>query len=76
LAHEAKKGSLVKELESTFINEQLNSTCDVQENIISYDKNKQLTLFSQRKLAITAINKLLHYIIIGAPKKFKKQPRF
>jgi hypothetical protein len=28
-------------------------------------------LLSQHKLALTAINKLLHYKIIGAPKKFK-----
>jgi hypothetical protein len=39
------------------------------------DKNKQLTLLSQRKLALTAINKPLHYKIIGAPKKFKNEPR-
>jgi hypothetical protein len=35
------------------------------------DKNKQLTLLGQRKLALTAINNFLHYKIIGAPKKFK-----
>jgi hypothetical protein len=39
------------------------------------DKNKQLTLLSQRILALTAINKLLQDKIIGAPKKFKTQPR-
>jgi hypothetical protein len=35
------------------------------------DTNKQLTLLSQCKLALTAMNKLLPYKIIGAPKKFK-----
>jgi hypothetical protein len=33
----------------------------------------QLTLLSQRKLALTAIH-FLHYEIIGAPQKFKNQP--
>jgi hypothetical protein len=37
------------------------------------DKNKQLTLLSQGKLALTAIDKLFHYINIGAPKKLKTQ---
>jgi hypothetical protein len=32
------------------------------------DKNKQLTLLSQHKLALTAKN-FLHYKTIGAPKK-------
>ncbi len=54
--------------QSTFINAQLYS-------IYSNNKNKQLTLLSQRKLALTARNTLLHYKIIGAPKKFKKWPR-
>jgi hypothetical protein len=39
------------------------------------DKNKQLTLLSQRKFALTARNTLfafLKYKIIGAPKRFKK----
>jgi hypothetical protein len=36
------------------------------------DKNKQLTLLSQRKLALTAINPLFALQIIGAPKKFYK----
>jgi hypothetical protein len=31
------------------------------------DKNKQLTLLSQRKLALTAINDFLHFEINGAP---------
>jgi hypothetical protein len=39
------------------------------------DKNKQLTLLSQRKLALTARNTLLLQKIIVAPKKFKKWPR-
>jgi hypothetical protein len=39
------------------------------------EKNKQLTLLSLRKLALTSRNKLLHYKIIGAPKKFKNQQR-
>jgi hypothetical protein len=40
------------------------------------DKNKQLTLLSRRKLALAARNThFLHYEIIGAPKKFKNQPR-
>jgi hypothetical protein len=39
------------------------------------DNNKQLTLLSQRKLALTPINKLLHYKIIGAPKKFFNRAR-
>jgi hypothetical protein len=33
------------------------------------NKYKQLTLLSQGKLALTAINKLFHYKNIGAPKK-------
>jgi hypothetical protein len=33
------------------------------------DKNKQLTELSQRKLALTAINK--HYKIIGGPNNLK-----
>ncbi len=39
--------------------------------------NKQLSLSKQRKLALTAINKLsaLYCKIIGAPKKFKNRPR-
>jgi hypothetical protein len=39
--------------QSTFINEQLNSNCD-----FGNDKNKQLTLLSQRKFALTARNTL------------------
>jgi hypothetical protein len=34
-----------------------------------------VTLLSQRKLPLTARNKLLHYKIIGAPKKFKNWAR-
>jgi hypothetical protein len=45
------------------LNEQLN------------DKNKQLTLLSQPKLALSAINTLFALKIIRAPKKFKNQPR-
>ncbi len=36
------------------------------------DKKEQL---SKRKLALTAINKLFAHKIIGAPTKFKNQPR-
>ncbi len=36
------------------------------------DKNKQLTLLRQCKLALTARNTLFCYKIIGAPKQFKK----
>jgi hypothetical protein len=39
--------------QSAIINEQFYSTCDYQEL-----QNKQLTLLSQRKLALTTINKL------------------
>ncbi len=39
------------------------------------DKNKQLTILSQAKLALTAIIKLFHYKNIGAPKKLKTQHR-
>ncbi len=39
------------------------------------DKNKQLTLLSHRKLALTARNTFLRYKIIGAQKKFPKWPR-
>jgi hypothetical protein len=50
----------------TFINEQFYSLV-----ISGDDKNKQLTLLSQCKLALTARNTLLHYKIIRALKKFK-----
>jgi hypothetical protein len=42
--------------------------------ISSHDKNKQLTVLSQCKLALTAGTRvhLLCYKNIGAPKKFKK----
>jgi hypothetical protein len=36
------------------------------------DKNKHLTLLSQRKLALTPEIHFLQYKIVGAPKKFKK----
>jgi hypothetical protein len=36
------------------------------------DKNKQLTLLSLCKLALTLRNTLCRYKIIGAPKKYKK----
>jgi hypothetical protein len=39
--------------------------------ISSYKAN----IISQRKLALTAINKLFYYKIIGAPTKFKNLPR-
>jgi hypothetical protein len=39
------------------------------------DKNKQLTLLRQLKLALTAKINFLRYKNIGAPKKFKKMPR-
>jgi hypothetical protein len=38
-------------------------------------KNKQLILLCQGKLALTAVNKLLQYKIIGAPNKFQNLPR-
>jgi hypothetical protein len=41
--------------------------------ISRHDKNKQLTLLSQRKLALTAKIHFLRYkLIIGTPKKCKK----
>jgi hypothetical protein len=40
--------------------------------IVGTDKNKQLTIINP---TITAINKILHYKIIGVSKKFKHQPR-
>jgi hypothetical protein len=39
------------------------------------DKNKQLTLLGQRKLALTVRNTLFAIYIMEAPKKFKKWPR-
>jgi hypothetical protein len=41
----------------------------------SFAKYMPITLLSQCKLALTAINTLLPYKIIGAPKKFKNYPR-
>jgi hypothetical protein len=38
------------------------------------DKNKQLTLLSQCKLALAARNTFFHNTIIGAPKKLEKLP--
>jgi hypothetical protein len=39
------------------------------------DKNKQLKLLCQRKLAETAINNFFALKIIGDPEQFKNQPR-
>jgi hypothetical protein len=61
--------------QSTFINEHFSLNNYTPLVISRNDKNKQLTLLSQRKLTLTAINKLLHYKTTGAPEKFKNQTR-
>jgi len=44
--------------------------------VISWNwHKKQLILSNQHKLTLAAINKLLHYEIIGAPQKLKNQSR-
>jgi hypothetical protein len=59
---------------STFISEQLLYTPVTPLVISRNDKNKQLTLLSQFKLAFQQEINFLHYKIIGAPENFLNQP--